>query len=102
MHPALESSQADLADLCRQRGVRRLEIFGSATRDDFEEGRSDLDFLVEFHDALPGSPLDRWFGLKDDLEKLFRVPVDLVSMRAIVNPYVRSSINRDRRTLYGA
>lgn len=102
MHSVVESRQENLAELCRQRGVRRLEIFGSATREDFDEQRSDLDFLVEFHDALPGSPLGRWFGLKEALETLFGLPVDLVSMQAIINPYVRSSINRDRCLLYGA
>lgn len=37
-----------IADLCRKYGVVRLHIFGSATRDDFRPGESDLDLLVDF------------------------------------------------------
>ena len=37
-----------LITLCRRFHVRRLELFGSATRKDFDTQRSDLDFLVDF------------------------------------------------------
>jgi len=36
-----------IADLCRSRHIRRLAIFGSALRSDFNES-SDIDILVEF------------------------------------------------------
>ena len=38
----------ELRDLCRRFHVRRLEVFGSAARGDFDPARSDIDFLVEF------------------------------------------------------
>jgi hypothetical protein len=44
--------------LCREFHVARLAIFGSASRDDFDPARSDLDFLVDFE-----SP--DWVGLSD-------------------------------------
>jgi len=59
-----------IADLCRRYRVRRLELFGSATRTDFERGRSDLDFLVEFDDGERGPGLDAYFGLKEGLQTL--------------------------------
>jgi hypothetical protein len=103
MHPIIESSRQKLADLCRQRGVRRLEVFGSAARADFDEARSDIDFLVDLGaDTADISPLDAYFGLKDDLESLFGRPVDLVSIGSVRNPYVSASIERDRRLLYSA
>jgi predicted nucleotidyltransferase len=34
----------------------------SAARDDFDPGRSDIDFLVAFDSAAPGPSLDRYFG----------------------------------------
>ena len=37
-----------LADFCRARGIRKLSLFGSALRDDFRSGESDLDVLAEF------------------------------------------------------
>jgi hypothetical protein len=101
MHAIVESKRQEVADLCRRRHVRRLEVFGSATRDDFDEARSDIDFLVDLGTDDPRvSPLDAYFGLKDALEALFGRPVDLVSMGSVRNPYVRATIERDRRLLY--
>ena len=40
------ASQLDrkaIARFCQERGIRKLSIFGSALRDDFEPGRSDMD-----------------------------------------------------------
>jgi predicted nucleotidyltransferase len=37
----------EIADFCRRNQVRRLDIFGSALREDFEPD-SDVDVLVEF------------------------------------------------------
>ncbi len=101
MHPIVESMRAEVAEVCRRRGIRRLELFGSAARDDFDEARSDLDFLVEFEEAREGPGLESWFGLKDELESMFDRPVDLVSYDAVVNPYVRASIRKSRRLVYG-
>lgn len=33
---------------CKHFNVVRLDIFGSALREDFEPDRSDIDFLVDF------------------------------------------------------
>ena len=63
MHPALSAHRAAVAALCRLSGVKRLELFGSAARDDFDPGRSDFDFLVEFDDSDQGDPLQSYFGL---------------------------------------
>lgn len=94
----IHQSQSELRALCRRYHVRRLEIFGSATRPDFGPN-SDLDFLVEF-EVTPG--LSGYFGLKEDLESLFGRPVDLVMPRAIRNPYILAEMNRDRETVYAA
>ncbi|MDO8541734.1 MAG: nucleotidyltransferase domain-containing protein [Opitutaceae bacterium] len=37
-----------LAEFCRARGIRKLSLFGSVLRDDFDPGRSDVDVLVEY------------------------------------------------------
>lgn len=42
-----------LARVCQERGVARLRVFGSATGDDFDPERSDLDFLVDFIPERP-------------------------------------------------
>jgi len=72
--------------LCADYGVKRLELFGSASRSDFDLKDSDLDFLVEFAVSYSLGAFDRYFGLKEDLERLFQRPVDLVEIKAIKNP----------------
>ena len=63
-----------LAEFCRQNGVRRLAIFGSALRDDFSL-ESDVDVLIEFE---PGrTPGLRFFGMQEELSGLFDRTVDL-------------------------
>jgi predicted nucleotidyltransferase len=41
------------ASFCRRFGVLSLGLFGSATREDFRAGTSDLDFVVEFAPMAP-------------------------------------------------
>jgi hypothetical protein len=62
MQPLIEASRAQLAQLCREHHVRRLEVFGSAARADFDPASSDLDFLVEFEPMAPGSLSPRPFS----------------------------------------
>lgn len=91
-----------LADLCRRYGVSWLELFGSAARgEDFDPGRSDFDFLVEFEQRSDLPPLEQFFGLAEALERLLGRPVNLVQPSAIRNPYLRASINRAREVVYG-
>lgn len=53
MNRSLIISRERLAAFCRERGIRRLAIFGSALRDDFRPN-SDVDVLVEFEpDRIP-------------------------------------------------
>jgi len=91
-----------LSELCVTYGVRRLELFGSASRSDFDRGRSDVDFLVDFAETHPLGTFDRYFGLKEGLEQLFQRSVDLVEEKAIKNPYFRQAIEKDRVLVYGA
>ena len=49
----IQRHRALVAALCRRHGARRLDLFGSATREDFDAQHSDLDFLVKFEDLEP-------------------------------------------------
>lgn len=102
MQPFIEGKRSEVERMCRRLAVRRLELFGSAVRDDFDPVASDLDFLVEFDATSTIPALEQYFGLKEELETLFGRPVDLVMPRAVRNPYVRAEIERDRRLLYAA
>ncbi len=93
---------AEIAELCGRFHVRRLDLFGSATRGTFDPARSDLDFVVIFENLHPVALADAWFGLREGLAALFGLPVDLLTDRSIKNPYLRESIEKSRRTLYAA
>jgi len=90
-----------IVPLCERLGVARLELFGSAATGAFEPGRSDYDFLVELDENAPGSQAARWIDLAEALESLLGTHVDLVSPRAIRNPYFAREVERTRRPVYG-
>ena len=90
----------DVAALCRRAGARRLDVFGSAARDDFDPATSDIDFLVDFDDLPPPSYAQAYFTLKESLERLFGRPVDLVTSSSVENPYFRERIDAERKPVY--
>ncbi|MGA8878397.1 MAG: nucleotidyltransferase domain-containing protein [Candidatus Korobacteraceae bacterium] len=98
----VDEKREQIFALCRQYHVRRLALFGSGLRDDFDRQRSDLDFLVEFEQLVPGNYADTYFGLAEALERLFGRPVDLVESGSIRNPYFRQEIESHQVTLYAA
>ena len=81
MIAAITSRREELAALCRRFHVRRLDVFGSAARGDFDPACSDLDFLVEF--AAADDDLARFVDFKEALEALLARRVDLVDRKAI-------------------
>ena len=103
MLPLIEAQRAEIAELCRQFHVRRLEAFGSAARGvDFDPARSDIDFLVEFDADPDARTLRNYIGLKEALEALLRRPVDLVMPDAVKNPYLRAGIDHSREPVFAA
>ncbi len=92
----------EIALLCVQHRVLRLELFGSAVRDDFQPESSDLDFIVAFDDLTPGEYSDSYFKLREGLELMFNRPVDLMTARSLSNPYLRNRVNAERVTVYCA
>ena len=98
----LRRHQDRIADLCRRHRVARLEVFGSAAAGDFDEQRSDLDFLVDFQDDYPDGPFRQYFDFLAALKSLLAREVDLVETRAIKNPYFAQAVNKSRKVLYAA
>ena len=45
----LKIDRERIARFCRERGIRKLSLFGSALRADFDPAHSDVDVLAEFH-----------------------------------------------------
>ena len=102
MNADVEQKQSAVADLCRQFHVERLYLFGSATRQEFDPARSDLDFVVAFQPLPTGPYADAYFGLAHALEDLFHRRVDLVTERSIRNPYFKEEVEETRQLLYAA
>ena len=98
----VQQRAGELAEFCKNRAVRRLALFGSAAIGSFNPASSDLDFLVEFQPASPAQHADNYFGLHEDLESLFGVPVELVELEPIRNPYFRQAIEETQVLVYAA
>ena len=100
MEPKLVNKQAEIAAVCRQFGVSRLEVFGSAAVGGFDPASSDYDFVARFS-AQPGVSMARRFlGFSDALEALLEHKIDLMTDRPIENPYLRAAVNASRKAVY--
>ena len=102
MVDVLESKRAAIAQACARFGVTRLDVFGSALRDDFRPGESDLDLLVDFGPMNPHDLVDAYFGLLDELRAVLAVEVDLVMVGAVKNRFIAADIERTKQVLYAA
>ena len=102
MTSVLENKRQAIAEVCRRHGVARLDAFGSALRDDFRPGESDVDLLVEFGPMEPYARVDAYFGMLEELRALLGLEIDLVMAGAVKNPYIARDIDRTKRMLYAA
>jgi hypothetical protein len=96
----IEQQRSTLADLCRQYRVRQLQLFGSAVAGGFVSATSDFDFVAEFADTQLADYADRYFDFAEALERLFNRPVDVLTKRAIRNPYFRAEVERTAQVIY--
>jgi uncharacterized protein len=96
----IELHKEVIAKICEDLHVKRLDIVGSAARNDFQYERSDVDVLVEFEGA--DRLFDRYFELKKRLERQFGRQVDVIQETAVRNPYVQKSLQQDRVRIYGS
>ena len=99
---AIRLSSAQISVLCERYHVKRLDLFGSAVRDDFDPSSSDVDLLVEFEDMPPAAYAQAYFGLLQELEQLFSRPVDLVTAPSLTNPYFKQRVDETKASLYAA
>lgn len=98
----IEQHRDRIEALCREYGVRRLEVFGSAASGAFDRDTSDVDLFVEFQDLGWKGSFKRYMGLKLALEDLLGRPVDLVEPQAVTNPYFMEVAGQHRHPLYAA
>jgi predicted nucleotidyltransferase len=88
-----------IGNRCREFGVRRLALFGSALRPDFAPG-SDVDLTVEFGNPGAHSLVDQYFGFKSALESLLGRRVDLVELSAMPDSRLKRHILASQQLLH--
>ncbi|NKE58106.1 hypothetical protein FXN61_15215 [Lentzea sp. PSKA42] len=102
MHEVVTAKLAEIEELCRALGVRRLDVFGSAVSDSFDVATSDVDILVDFEIGHGFDHFGTYFALKEGLERILDRPVDLVISGSIRNPYFRQQVMDSKENLYAA
>lgn len=73
-----------------QYGIRALGVFGSMAKGN-PNPTSDVDVVVQ----LDKQDLFNIIGIKQDLQELLHLPVDLVSYRPSMDPFLKQRIDRD-------
>jgi hypothetical protein len=86
-----------IAGFCRARGIRKLSLFGSVLRDDFNPARSDVDVLAEF---APGvRPGLKFFGYGEELAGIIGRKVDFHT-EAWLSEYFRDEVVKEAVPIY--
>lgn len=99
MHPIIEAKKPEIIALCRQYGVIKLDLFGSATGPNWDPETSDFDFVVEFDDYGPGIAR-RFIRFADALEELLERDVDF-AFESRMRPRFRKRVDASREAVLG-
>ena len=92
-----------LVPFCRKHRIRRLEIFGSASRESAASG-SDVDLLVTLDESKPVST-GELLEMAGEAEELVGAPVDFVLRRSLEkspNRFAREHILASAICVYGS
>ena len=93
----IQIDREKIAEFCRARGIRKLSLFGSVLRDDFDPARSDVDVLAELlPTARPGW---EFFGWHEDLAPIIGRKVDLHTPNSL-SKYFRDEVLHEALTVY--
>jgi len=95
----IEIPKDEVATFCRKHHIRRLALFGSVLREDFQPS-SDIDVLVDFEPVRPVG-LIRLASMQRELSALLGRAVDL-NTEGFLSPYFRDDVLREAETLYVA
>ena len=93
----VQFSQEGLARVCRDNGIARLRIFGSAARGE-DRPDSDVDLIADFATPVGFFELIR---AEDRLADFFGRRVDLLTEGSI-SPFIRDNVLADARLIFEA
>jgi predicted nucleotidyltransferase len=97
----IDEKREEIAEACQRYGIERLFIFGSALRDDFRHGDSDIDLLVEFGPVDISRKFHAYLEARAAFSKILQAEVDLVMSGAVKNKVIAREIDRTKRLIYG-
>jgi len=93
----IKVDRSAVAEFCSQRGIRRLALFGSVLRQDFNPEKSDVDVLADFQPgALRGLGLG-YFDFGPDLSRILGHRVDFCSR---LNRHIRPLVEREMLVIH--
>ena len=96
----INQNKEKLVELCERFHVTSLFVFGSVLTTKFNEN-SDIDFVVYF-DSIPVLDYaDNFFDLLHELEEVFERKIDLISGKALKNPYFIEEVEHTKQLVYG-
>lgn len=102
MNELIQRSLDQIVNVCKKHSVKTLELFGSATRSDFND-KSDVDFLYEFENGKINELdyADNYFEFLFSLESLLGRKIDLLPARKSRNRYLTKRIDAEKIKIYG-
>jgi len=96
----IENKIEKLITLCNKYKVKRIFVFGSIAKGNFNSKTSDVDLIVELEDLPPSEKGELLMKLWTELEDLFARKVDLLTTLNIKNPYLRNDIENSKFLIY--
>jgi len=88
--------EAEIAGFCQRHHIRRLALFGSVIRADFEP-HSDVDVLVHFVEGK--EPAWEFFEMQDELTEILGRRVDL-NTPGFLSKYFRERVLAEAEVVY--
>ncbi len=102
MSDLIEEKLEEIAAACQRYGIERLFVFGSALREDFIPGESDIDLLVEFGPLEITKRFHVFLDAREAFRNIFQADVDLVMKGAVKNKVIAGEIDRTKKLVYCA
>ena len=96
----IQNKQDKIDKVCKRYHVSLLYIFGSVLTKKFNKD-SDIDFIVYFEQIPILDYADNFFDFISELEKILNRKVDLVSGKAMKNPYFIEEVEKTKQLVYG-
>jgi predicted nucleotidyltransferase len=100
MSVPIDEKLGEIAAACQRYGIERLFVFGSALREDFRTGESDIDLLVEFGPLEITKRFHAYLDAREAFRNIFQAEVDLVMQGAIKNKVIAGEIDRTKQLVY--